>query len=323
MGGIILGAGVGRLRDLWDRVFRTRTQIETALGLNCLAIVPLIRGRKPRRRARADGNRGEKLVEHAGGLLKSLAHKVTGATPSERVIAPKHNLLWQVVDFPLSAFAESIRAIKLAADTAGAGKSKVIGITSSLPNEGKSTIAAALAQLVAHSSGRVILVDGDLRARELSRILAPGAKAGLLEVAAGKASLDEVIWTDRTTNLSFLPTVAKSRLIHTAELLGSDATKEVFDTLRKTYDHIIVDLSPLVPIVDVRVTRGLVDSYVFVIEWGRTKTDAVERALKDVAGIYENILGAVLNKADTTALSRYEAYGYYKSNYYQRYGYTQ
>jgi succinoglycan biosynthesis transport protein ExoP len=67
-----------------------------------------------------------------------------------------------------------------------------------------------------------------------------------------------------------------------------------------------------------------VDSYIFVIEWGRTKIDVVEHALGAARGVYDNLLGVVLNKADINVLNRYESYRgkYYYNRYYARYGYT-
>src|SRR5271168_5470177 len=105
-------------------------------------------------------------------------------------------------------------------------------MTSSLPNEGKSTVGTALAQIIAHSGSRALLIDADIRNPTLSRKLAPGAVGGLLEVISGSARLVDVIWTDPTTGLSFLPTVVASRLAHSSEVLASDATKKVFDQLR-------------------------------------------------------------------------------------------
>ena len=122
--------------------------------------------------------------------------------------------------------------------------------------------------------------------------------------------LNDVIWTDRSTNLSFLPTFETHHLLHAAEILGRDELKKLFENLRKDYDYIIVDLPPLTPIVDVRATKGLVDFYVFVIEWGQTKIDLVERALKE-SGIYDSVLGVVLNKTPGAGLRRYEGYGGY------------
>ena len=204
----------------------------------------------------------------------------------------------------------------------GVNKSnKILGITSSLPHEGKSVLSGSLALQIAHSGKRVILVDCDLRASKLTRNLAPNARAGLLEVAAGEASLDDVIWSDRSTNLSFLPAFETHHLLHTAEILGTDELKALFEGLRKSYDYIIVDLPPLVPIVDVRAIKELVDLYVFVIEWGRTKIEIVERSIKE-SGIYDNILGVVLNKVPAAGLRRYEGYNSYGHDkyYYSYYG---
>jgi succinoglycan biosynthesis transport protein ExoP len=242
-----------------------------------------------------------------------------------RMIVRDQGLLWHVIDSPFSRFSESVRGVKIAADLFGVSKSnKIIAVTSSLPNEGKSTISTALAQLIAHSGSRAILLDCDLRNPELSRELAPDASIGLLEVLAGKASLEDVTWTDPETKLTFLPCVVKSRVAHSSEILASAATKKLFDQLREIYDYVVVDLSPLAPVVDVRATTNLVDSYIFVIEWGRTKIDVVEHALKATPGVYDNLLGVVLNKADINVLSRYESYRgkYYYNRYYARYGYT-
>ena len=244
---------------------------------------------------------------------------------ASRIIAPNAGLLRYVIDSPLSPFAESIRAVKVSVDLSGAAKSnKVIGITSSLPNEGKSTIAASLAQLSAHGGARVILVDCDLRKPSLSQELVPNATPGLIDVITNTASLDKVIWSDPSTRLSFLPAGVKSRLIHTSEILASDAMKRFFDRLRESYDYVIVDLSPIAPVVDVRSTTHLVDSYVFVIEWGKTKIDVAEHALNSARGVYDNLLGVVLNKVNLKLLNRYEGHGnYYYSRHYAHYGYTE
>jgi len=253
------------------------------------------------------------------------AEEMVGESFGPRTIARRDQLVWQVVDFPLSPYAEAIRSIKMAVDLTKARISKkvrkpkkVLGITSSSPGEGKSTTAASLAQLISHSGKRVILVDCDLRAPRLTRVLAPDAKAGLLEVLSGDAALHDVIWTDQSKKLSFLPAVATARIPHTAEIIGAEEMHVLFDRLRGAYDYVIVDLTPLVPIIDVRASEALVDYYVFVIEWGRTKIDLVQRSLKEAPGIYNKIIGAVLNKVDNTDLKRYEGYGGYDHDQYYR-----
>ena len=149
-------------------------------------------------------------------------------------------------------------------------------------------------------------------------MLAPNAKAGLIEVMSGEASLRDVVWTDESKKLSFLPAVTLNRTPHTAEIIGGEEIRALFDRLRNAYDYIIVDLTPLVPIIDVRGTEGLVAYYVFVIEWGRTKVDLVERSLKEASGIYTKILGVVLNKVADNQLRRYEGYGSYNHEKYYR-----
>jgi succinoglycan biosynthesis transport protein ExoP len=224
----------------------------------------------------------------------------------------------------LSRFTEAIRSIKVAADLNGIVKAnRVIAITSSLPNEGKSTVAANIAQLICHAGGRAILVDGDLRNPSLSRKLSADATLGLLDVMAGKAPLEQVIRRDASTNMDFLPLTTKSQSPHTNEILASEAMKRLIETLRKLYDYVIVDLPPLAPVVDVRATTQIIDSYVFVVEWARTRAEIAERALGSAQGVYDKLLGVVLNKADLAVMGRYENYGggYYYNKYYARYGY--
>ena len=308
LGGIGCGAGLALLRELLDRVIRTNRQIQSALDAECLALVPSTQVPMIKPGAKA----APVSVRAATDLVVS------------RIIAPNPSLLRYVVDSPLSSFAESIRAVKVSIDLSGAAKSnKVIGITSALPNEGKSTIAASLAQLSADGGARVILVDCDLRKPSLSQGLAPKAAPGLIDVIAGTASLDNVIWSDPSTRLSFLPVGTRSRLIHTSEILASDAMKRLFVRLRESYDYVIVDLSPISPVVDVRSATHLLDSYVFVIEWGKTKIHLAEHALNTARGVYDNLLGVVLNKVDVKALRRYERHSdYYYNRDYARYGYV-
>ncbi len=305
-GGLAVGVGLGFLRDVLDRVFRTAAQVETTLHLPCLSLVPLLTGSTepkplPRERDAAD---------------KGLA---------PRTIVRRSGAYWAATEAPLSRFAESIRAIKLAIDLNVTNTSnKVVGITSSLPNEGKSTIAAALAQLMAHAGMRVILVDCDLRNPSLSRSLAPAAPAGIIEVIFGRCPLEEVIWRDPKTNLAFLPAVKKKPLFHTSEILSAPPTKKLMDSLRANYDYVVVDLPPLAPIVDVRATAPLIDCFVLAIEWGRTKTDVVQHALHTAPNLHEALIGAVLNKTDMQAIRRYDNYhnDYYSNKHYARYGYT-
>ena len=230
-----------------------------------------------------------------------------------------------VMSSPFSRFAELVRAIKIAADLSHLETvTKVLGITSSLPNEGKSTISKALALASAQGGARILLVDGDIRNPSLTRRLTPDAKRGLVDVILGQAAFKDVVWTEPRANLHFLPCVTATQFSNSADLLASSQMEKLFRELRDQYDRIILDLSPLAPVIDVRGTGRLVDSYVVVIEWARTRTDVVERALTDAPEIRQKLLGAVLNKVDMAVMNRYDLYrgNYYYNRYYQRYGYV-
>jgi hypothetical protein len=85
----------------------------------------------------------------------------------------------------------------------------------------------------------------------------------------------------------------------------AEATFQIlFERLRQAYEYIIVDLPPVAPVVDGRAMTHLVDSFVFVIEWGRTKIGVVEHALRMAPGAYDNLLGVVLNKTNLNLLGR-------------------
>jgi succinoglycan biosynthesis transport protein ExoP len=200
--------------------------------------------------------------------------------------------------------------------------SRVIGFTSSLPREGKSTVAAAFAAFAAHIGEEAILIDCDLRKASLSRSFFPNAR-GLVDVLRGDISLEKAILTDPKSRLSFLPAGTTSNLSDTGQLFASDGMKAAFNTLRLTYKYIIVDLPPLAPVVDVRATTSLVDFYVFVVEWGQTNVDVIQQALGDANVIQDKLIGAVLNKVNMKAMSRYQGYrsGYFRNKYFSDYDY--
>lgn len=306
LGGIAMGTALGFLRDAMDRVFRTSAQIEATLHLPCLALVPLL-----------------KYIEQK--KLPPGAIVQTDKEFGKRTISRRSGMYWAVTDIPLSRFAESIRSVKLAIDLNPTKTSnKIVGITSALPNEGKSTIAASLAQLIGHAGKRVILVDCDLRNPSLSANLAPNASIGIIDVLSGARSLEETIWTDPTTNLAILPATKRDKHFNSSEILSAEQTRKLFDKLRSSYDYVIVDLPPLAPIVDVRAATPLIDCFILVVEWGRTKIDVVRHVLHTAPNVYEAVIGTVLNKTDIKAMSCYDNYrsDYYSNEHYTRYGYA-
>ena len=303
VGGLLLAFGVAVLIDISERGFRTSEQVEQELHTSCLAVVPVV-GAEPETPLRAYSPK-----QNDGRSARQT--KPVG-------------ILGSVIANPFSRFAEAFRSIKVGIDLFSLAKpNKASGITSTHPGEGKSTIAANLARLVSHAGGKAILLDCDLRNPSLSRALAPGAELGLLDILSGRASFKDVVLHDTTTALPFVPMVAKTRLSHTNEILASPSMKKLMDSLREVYDYVFIDLPPLVPVVDVRSTNQIVDSYLLVVEWGRTGVDVVERALGSAPLIYENLMGVVLNKADLEAMRHYSgsAGDSHKNRYFERYGF--
>jgi Mrp family chromosome partitioning ATPase len=142
----------------------------------------------------------------------------------------------------------------------------------------------------------------------------------MIEVIAGERTLEDVIWKDPKTGLSVLPTVRKSPLIHTSEILSAEPTRQLFQKLRASYDYVVVDLPPLVPIVDARAGGHLVDGLILVVEWASTRTDVVQQALHTAPNLQGVLIGAVVNKTDMKALKRYTSY--HSDAHYGRYGIT-
>jgi succinoglycan biosynthesis transport protein ExoP len=315
LGGLGFGVAVGMLQELMNGSFYTSEQIESTLQTPCIAIVPSLKS-----------NKGPTLMGNPKPML-SFDRGLDAGLNNERTISRDPDISWAVLNSPFSRFTEAIRTIKLAVDlNSGAVTTKrVIGVTSSLPQEGKSTIAASLALLIAQAGARVILVDCDLRNPSLSRRLAPNADHGIVDVIAGSMTLKNAVWTDQSTNLTFLPGVTNNQRICSSDILSADATRELFHDLQSSYDYVLVDLMPLMPIVDTRATTGFVDCYFCVIEWGRTTSDAVKYAFRDAHKISENMLGIVLNKADINQVRRYYPTGekYYRNKYYAQYGFTE
>ena len=300
LGGLLISTGIAALREMADRVFRTARQVEQKLQTSCLAIAPALK-------------------------YKGVRTASEGADAKLRTLSTAPSMWRYVIEQPFSQFTESLRAVKVAADLRNVVEpNKIIGFTSTVPNEGKSTLAINFAQLIAHAGGRVLLIDADLRNPSITRGLAPGAEAGLIDIVAGRAKLEDVCWQDTDSGLTFLPVSGSVKLVHTSEILGSERVRNFFQSLRDRFDYIIVDFAPLAPVVDTRTTTSFIDSYVYVVEWGRSRMDIVEKTLSDSQEIHDRLLGVLLNKADMNVLGRYEGYrtSYYHRKYYARYGYT-
>jgi succinoglycan biosynthesis transport protein ExoP len=298
IGALALGFGVALLRELLGgRVFLTSKSVQSRLGIGCIGLLPkLEKGRRrPRWRTK----------------------QPPGPTAPRTLARGEYEVSWTVVDHPRTRFSEGVRSILLAIDLeTKSTSSRVFGLTSAMPNEGKSTVTLAVGQLFARNGASVVVVDCDLRNPSLTRSLTPNATSGIIELAEGRASLENVVWSDPSTRMAFIPAILHAGPPDPPSILSSTKMKELFSELRKQYDFVLVDLSPIAPVIDVCATTEFVDAYVLVIEWGRTTVDAVQHALRAALIPFESMLGAVLNKADIKTLKSYDPYltGYYFQN---------
>jgi capsular exopolysaccharide synthesis family protein len=340
--GVLLGIAIGLLRDASNQGIRTGGRLCKELQLACIAVVPRVGPDDTWRRVTTLVSRlaemlpikfsrfAEMLPMKLGSLpfpilsarngpastrkpsadsapisKRALSSPASTERPRSREIVRTQSPIWTIIDAPQSAFAESFLEIKLAIDTMSrnGNRNQVIGITSTQPNEGKSTIAAALALLMAHAGARVMLLDCNLRNPSLSATLAPGSASGMLEVMTGAASLSAATWTEPESQLAFLPAGDSSRSIYASDVLASQRIDKLFQALRESYEYVIVDLPTVGPFADVRAAAHLVDSFILVAEAGRTNSALLERTLRVCSDMHELMLGVTLNKADMTFLS--------------------
>jgi succinoglycan biosynthesis transport protein ExoP len=308
LSGLILGLALGFLREKKDGVFRTSAQVEAALDVEMLGVLPQLQ-------------QSDLLTQYPHYRSKSPGHYDS--------VLPQCGFFNYVVRDPFSLFARTLRNAKVVADLktrdgAKTGKTNcnIIGIVSALPNEGKTLIASNLAHLIANAGETCVLIDGDLHDPTLSRFLAADAKAGLVELSSGIATLEDVQRKEPSTGLLLIPAVVSSRISDSNEVLVS--MRRVIDLLRLNVNYIIVDLPPLVPVVDAKASAHLFDGFLLVIEWGKTNRNIVSESLKGASAVYEKLIGCFLNKVDVSAMRKFEHHhdDYYKHRYYQEYGLT-
>lgn len=292
--GLIGGLAVAFVQEHLDRSFRLSEQVEKVLGVECIGVLPTIapeHDRLPVRRRDAEG--GDRPISTFAGKYRF------------------------VVGEPFSHFAEIIRSLKVAADIAGLHRpNKIIGVTSARPNEGKTLLAANLSEMMALSDCKVLLIDCNLRNVGMTVQLAPAAKAGVTEVIAGQAAVKDVIWRDSSTNLSFVPAVkgvvnrnpAAGRVLSPTALcqlpqFTSAGLKTLLQSIQDRYDYVILDLASVTPMSDVKAISDLVDSFILVVELGRTSQDTVIDALESVPPMSEKLLCVVLNQHQPSRLA--------------------
>jgi len=213
---------------------------------------------------------------------------------------------------PLSSFAEAVRALRASILYSRIGQDiRVITMTSALPAEGKTTTSVSLARIAAQSGARVILVDCDLRRRNVNRLLGVEPEVGLLEVLNRTASLESAMHLDEPSGCTILPLAKNS--FTPKDVFGSQAMAQLLTHLRGQFDLIILDTAPVLAVADTRVLAGQSDAVVFLTRWRKTPEKAIATAIKLLEQSGAHVAGIALTQVDMIAQSRY---GYGDAGYY-------
>lgn len=273
VGSSAIGFGVAYLLDKLDRRLRTNKEITQTLGIPCLGLVPFV-SEKARDK--------KKLSEY-------LASK------------------------QISRFAEALRSaytqVIIGSDTEQ--PNKVIQITSSVPDEGKTTFAVNLATLLALDGKRVLLLDLDLRNPSVYHEVDLGDSRSIKSFLRGKKKYVPSMCAKLETGLHVI--ALKSALDDPGKVLQSRNLKLLIDAARRHYDHIVIDGPPSLGLSDSKRLLPLADSLIFIVRWNSTKADQAIEAIEELKQCNAAIAGAVLTQVD---LKQQQRYGYLSTNSY-------
>lgn len=240
--------------------------------------------------------RNEDVAEEATGapLLGSVTRVARGS--DARLLVARD---------PLGHMAEELRRVASALTFANVAEpAKTVVITSSVPREGKSTITSNLALVLAGLDKRVLVIDADLRRPQVSEHFGIEGDVGLTSVLVGNVSFDDA--RVRRENLGVDVLAAGAVPPNPAELLTSEAVRELLASVADRYDAILIDAPPLLSVADAALMAPRVDGVIVIVDSSRTRSAQLARAMRDLEGAGARIVGVVLNK--TRSSSRRKRY---------------
>lgn len=187
-------------------------------------------------------------------------------------------------------------------------------LTSSYPEEGKTTISSNLAYMFAQSDAKVVIVDADIRKGRVARLFKLENKApGLSDLISGLATLDEVLQASKINeNLYVIPCGTKSPKPY--ELLESETMKEINEQLKARFDYVFYDTPPVLVVPDVIALAPKTEGVILVTRYLSTHVSDIEKSLNALKFAKVNILGTIVNdyrESDKKSRSKYDySYGY-------------
>lgn len=277
--GLLLGGALGIayavLKNMLDKRIRTADQVEREFAIPVIGTIPTSKGL-------TEGQRLEFSSDEAAYNSRS-----THSPVSEAMRQLRTNLQFVNVDNPPRA----------------------ITVTSPLPGEGKSTVAANLAVTIASAGERVILVDADLRKPTVANTFSLVEGFGLTDVLAGQAEITDVLQPWGATGNMFVLGAGKTPP-NPSELLNSNAMKTLIAELAK-HAFVVVDAPPLIPVTDSAILATKTDGLIVVVRAGKTKTDALLKAQSNLERVSRKPVGVILNQVPLRGPNS----GYYGYNY--------
>ena len=211
---------------------------------------------------------------------------------------------------PKSPVSEAYRTIRTNIQFANvSGKElKTIMLTSAEPNEGKSTTISNLAAVMAQSGSRVLVVDCDMRDPTQHKIFQV-SNHGLSDCISARDNVMSYVQQTEVDNLYVL--TAGPVAPNPSEILGSQVMIDILKAVEESFDYVLVDTSPVLPVTDAAVVGGIVDGVILVITSGSTSPTNAKEAKARLEKGGARILGAVLNKVDVVHIHSYGYYYYY------------
>ena len=271
--GLLGGVGLALALEFLDTSIFTQEQVERWLGVTFLGIIPSISRTKE------------------GKPMDLVVHEQPKSAVAECCRSVRTNLLFMSPDKPLRS----------------------ILVTSSGPQDGKTTAAVSLAVAMAENGKRVLLLDADMRRPRVHKVFNVGNGMGLSSLILGQGKLEDAVKTTQVPNLSVMACGPVPP--NPAELLHTDAFAGILGKLGERHDIVIIDSPPVGAVSDAVVLATQVDGTVFVLKAGNTSRDHARRSLRALLDVKARVFGAILNDLDLED-RRYG--GYY---YYERYGY--
>lgn len=235
-------------------------------------------------------------------------YSVLGVIPDYRGRQPS-KLLDRFVEQPNSGFAEAVRDLRTSIQLSNIDAApKVIAITSSVSEEGKSILASTLALSNAMAGKKVLLIDSDLRRKVLRRYFLVDAKLGLVSLLSGETTFEETVHHDKRTGLDFL--FADDKKVTPVDFFGSQQFCNLISEMRDRYDLIFLDTPPALAVPDARVIAQQADAVIYAVRWNSTTRRMIRTGLESLRQANVHAIGLALNKVDPKRMDLYGYYGY-------------